>query len=266
VAHTPAVAFAVAVTLAIGSQTTTLDEPTARQFVRDLQREVARDDRAAVSARIRYPLTVFAGGVRIPIADAAALQQTYELIFSPALKALIADAALPPRGRSSSRNELLVSADAATIGVDSVRIEPVGGALKITRISAPTAATTSAAPPVEHAARANPKPGGRAQRLALSVGQVQRAGALAPGATDLYVVSAIKNQLLDVRITGVSGRDIVARIVSAKSRNPIDARARDGVRTWIGRVPENDDYRIEVVRLATGGAPRLDYILTVNIR
>ena len=75
-----------------------------------------------------------------------------------------------------------------------------------------------------------------------------------------------RNRLLEVRITGVSGRDIVARISSVKSRAPLDARAQDGVRTWIGRIPEDGDYRLEVVRLAAGGAPRLDYLMTVSLR
>jgi hypothetical protein len=58
-------------------------------FLRDLQRAVARDDRAAVSALVQYPLTVFAGGIRIPIVDAEALRQNYDVVFSPALKTLI---------------------------------------------------------------------------------------------------------------------------------------------------------------------------------
>jgi len=50
------------------------------------------------------------------------------------------------------------------------------------------------------------------------------------------------------------------------NRAPIDSRAHDGVRTWIGRVPENGDYRIDVVRLATGGDPRLPYVMVVSMR
>jgi len=82
----------------------------------------------------------------------------------------------------------------------------------------------------------------------------------------VYLLTVLKNRLLEVRITGVSGRDIVARISSVKSRAPLDARAQDGVRTWIGRIPEDGDYRLEVVRLAAGGAPRLDYLMTVSLR
>jgi hypothetical protein len=82
----------------------------------------------------------------------------------------------------------------------------------------------------------------------------------------VYLVSAAKNRLLEVRINGVTGRETVARIFNAKTRAPIDARAGEGVRTWIGRLPEDGSYRIEVVRLAPGAAPRLDYLMIVTLR
>ena len=89
---------------------------------------------------------------------------------------------------------------------------------------------------------------------------------LARGERDAYLLSATKNQLLEVRINGVSGRDVVARITGIKSSAPIDARARDGVRTWIGRIPEDGDYRIDVVRLANDGASELSYLMVVSLR
>ena len=79
------------------------------------------------------------------------------------------------------------------------------------------------------------------------------------------MLSARKNQLLELRVTGVSGRDIVVRIASAESGAPVDARARDGVRTWIGRLPDDGDYRIDVVRLAAG-ATELPYVFVISMR
>ena len=71
------------------------------QFVRELQRNLARDDRPAIAARVRYPLTVFVGGVRIPISSAAALIEQYDIVFTPALKAAIADARGSPAGQAA---------------------------------------------------------------------------------------------------------------------------------------------------------------------
>ena len=69
-----------------------------------------------------------------------------------------------------------------------------------------------------------------------------------------------------MRITGVSGRDIVLEIVNVKTRSPIDSKAKGGVRTWVGRIPEDGDYRIDVVRLAPGGDARLPYTLLLRLR
>lgn len=250
-----------ALALSAGLAQAVVDDRSVAAFLQELQRRVARGDRAAVSALVHYPLTVFAGGVRIPIRDAAALQQHYDSVFLPALKSLIAQAAVPGRGASRRAASVVVSPDFATIGVDAVRIEPVGDALKITRITVPLAAPTAGGE------GAIGRGGGREpQKLLVDFGRVQRAGALAAGEGDGYVLSAMKNRLLEVRITGVTGRDIVARIVNLKTRAPLDSRAQDGVRTWIGRIPEDGTYRIEVVRLARAGAPRLEYLITVALR
>ncbi len=69
-----------------------------------------------------------------------------------------------------------------------------------------------------------------------------------------------------MQIEGVRGRDIVARIVRVRDGAPVDARAAEGVRTWSGRVPEEGDYRIEVVRLAREPAAPMPFTLTVSAR
>jgi hypothetical protein len=156
-----------AVTMAV--QTRVLDERLAAMFVRELQRAVARDDRAAVSALIQYPLTVFAGGLRIPIPDTAALLQSYDVIFSPALKSLIARAAIPARGGGDDAS-VVVTADLVTVGIDAVRIEPVGSGLRITRITVPLAASSP-----ESGAVAKRGGSHEPQRLTIGVGRSQRA-------------------------------------------------------------------------------------------
>src|SRR6185436_15700443 len=97
-----------------------------------------RDDRPAIAARVRYPLTVFVGGVRIPIASAAALIEQYDIVFTPALKAAIADAR-GSAGRAGG-TALTMTPKSASIGADTVRIERIDDALTITRITVPLAA------------------------------------------------------------------------------------------------------------------------------
>ena len=240
-------------------QPASLDRQAVVQFVRDLHDEITRDDRQAVAARVRYPLTVFAGGLRIPIPDAAAFVTSYDVVVTPAVKALVASAAASVR---SPGGALTTTGEFATIGADAVRIERVNGALTITRITAPLG--VAAAPgPDARAGRAGRAHDQTPQRLYLGVGQLLRAGALAAGERDSYIINAAKNQFLDLRITGVAGRAIVARLTNMRTRKAVDERAQEGVRTWAGRLPDEGDYRIDVVRLDTGRDPRLSYVLTV---
>jgi hypothetical protein len=150
-----------------------------------------------------------------------------------------------------------------------VRIEPVGSELKITSITVPLATVLESSKARRSSTGSAPgacRGAGQPQRLVIGVGQVQRSGALRPGERDAYLLSATKNQLLEARINGVSGRAIVARIISTKSGAPIDSRANNGVRTWIGRIPEDGDYCIDVVRLAPGGSSQLPYVMVVMMR
>jgi hypothetical protein len=241
-------------------QTATLDRQAVVQFVRDLHDEISRDDRQAIAARVRYPLTVFAGGVRIPIADAAAFVASYDIVLTPALKALVASAAAS--GARSPGGALTTTGEFATIGADAVRIDRVNGALTITRITVPLGAAAAPGPDAR-AGRAGRARDHAPRRLYLGVGQLRRSGALAAGERDTYVINAAKNQFFDLRITGVAGRAIVARLTNVRTGKALDERAQEGVRTWAGRLPDEGDYRIDVVRLDTGRDPRLFYVLTV---
>jgi len=55
-------------------------------------------------------------------------------------------------------------------------------------------------------------------------------------------------------------------VVDAATGTPLDDRARQGSRIWTGRVPATGDYRIDIVREATGGAAVLTYSLAVALR
>src|SRR5687768_1810515 len=73
------------------------DPALLEPFLRELQRAVAADNRQAVAALVEYPITVFIGGVRVPMRDAAALTEHYDQIFTPELKRIIAGTGVPGR-------------------------------------------------------------------------------------------------------------------------------------------------------------------------
>lgn len=237
-----------------------IDERLVMKVLGDLRSAIGRDDRAAVAAMIEYPINVLAGGMRIPMPTAAELIRNYDVVFSSSLKAVIAQAAIPAAGRPSPAYRINISETVATVAGDLLWLQPVGGSLKITRITEPlTPQAASAADAPEKSERAP-------RRLTLSVGQTQLSGTLPSGGRDSYIIAAARNQLIDVRINGVNARDIVIHIADLKTQAPLDARARDGVRVWTGRAPAEADYRIDVVRLAPAGEPLLPYVLVISMR
>src|ERR1700733_13096422 len=105
----PAVAIAVVIAgaprvaiAAVPAAAAPPDEATVTTFLGELRRAVARDDRTTVASLIQYPLTVLAGDLRIPIKDAAALATSYDVVFTPALKTVIAQAAIRAAGKPAS--------------------------------------------------------------------------------------------------------------------------------------------------------------------
>src|SRR5688572_25783285 len=110
-------ALALTIAVAAAVQPPAIESGRALLFVAELRQAIAREDRAAVAALVEYPLTVFAGSMRIPIRDAAAMVESYPVVFADALKAAIA-----------SNASILVAPGFVTVGIDAIRIEPRGGA------------------------------------------------------------------------------------------------------------------------------------------
>jgi hypothetical protein len=251
------------------SATLTQDpNPAATEFVAALKRNVAKDDRKAVAAMIRYPILINTGAVRIPFADAGALVEGYQLVFSPELKSAIAQSGFVPPGQPSSKYQVLVSDRLMTLAGGYIGAEKFDGVFRITRMSLPDSGTGSGAPlapPTGGASR-----GGSArspQRLTLQGRQriAQERGTVSAGETQSYVVWAGQGQMLEARIDGVRGREVLLKIVNAKTGTPIDARASEGLRRWSGRIATGADYRIDVVR-GDSSAAAPDYLLVVTVK
>jgi hypothetical protein len=215
------------------------------QFVAALQQAVARNDRPAVAAMVRYPLTVTAGGLQIPVADAKTFVSVYDTVMNSAVRQVIT------RGRVPAGHP---AGDGITFE-NAVTIAPAGGGFRITGLSVPAAPrSTSPGEPIE-------------RQLTFRVGQpTQVSGTLAPGGRDRFVFYAVRGALVDARLSGIPGRSVLLRVVEAGSGKAVDARADAGSRVWTGRVSADGSYRIEVVRQPDTGAEPMIYTLAVGVK
>ena len=144
-------------------------EQSLGQFVASLQQAVTRNNRAAVAGMVRYPIEVTAGGLQIPISDAAMFLKIYDTVMNPSVRQAVTGAK--------------VAADAkapVTLG-GAVTVAAVSGGFKVTGIKAPAGATSK--PPGEMIER----------QLTFRVGQpTQVSGSLAPGGTDRFILYAAR--------------------------------------------------------------------------
>jgi hypothetical protein len=218
------------------------------RFLADLQSAAARHDRAAVAGMVHYPLKVLASGWIIPVDDRATFVRSYDAFFTDEIKDLIADAAEKPQPARLP--------DVISLGHGNIRLMRFDGRFKIIGITVP--------PPSGKVRGA--RRGTTVVSFRTGESSAAYTGSLAAGEHERYTVHVARNELLEVRIDRVRGRDIVARVFDAATNIPVDARGKEGTRVWTGRVPVAGDYLIDVVRGVPAGDPVLTYWLTVSLR
>ena len=225
--------------------------PSLPQFVSALQQAVARNNRPAVAAMMRYPLTVTAGGLQIPASDAKAFVSLYDTVMSPALRQVIGRARVPAEGKPAAA--AVRSAGGGITFENAVTIAPVGSGFRVTSLTVPMAPQSkSPGEPIE-------------RQLTFRVGQpTQLSGTLTPGGRDRFVFYAVRGALVDARLSGIPGRSALLRVVEASPGKAVDVRADAGTRVWTGRVSADGSYRIEVVRQPDTGNEPMIYTLSVG--
>lgn len=218
-------------------------EPSLPRFVASLQQAIARNDRAAVAGMVRYPIEVQAGGLQIPVTDAASFLRLYDSVMGPAVRQAVTGARIGADARAP-----------ITLG-GAVTVGSVQGGFRITAIKVPIGA--QAKPPGEMIER----------HLTFRVGQpTQVSGTLEPGGTDRFIFHAVRGAYVEIRLTGVPGRSVLVRLLDAGSGKAVDARADTGTRVWTGRLAADGNYRIEVVRQPDSGKEPLIYTVAVALK
>jgi hypothetical protein len=237
------------------AQERTSSPPTLQldTFLSQLQRAVAADDRAAVVATMRYPITISIGGLRVPFGSAASVLDRYDDIFNPPLRAAIA------------------RASAATYRGAGIVIEPAGGRLWMTSIVVPHFVDGSQASAVagpDDASRGGAVRKQEPRRVAIRVGPrpTQIPGLLARGGTDSLIIFLPKGNLAAIRLERVPAGAAVVRVLHAKTGVPLSARVSTDGRFVSGRAAEDGDYRIEVQRTDNADEAHLPYMLSLSLR
>lgn len=106
------------------------------------------------------------------------------------------------------------------------------------------------------------------RRIGIRIGPrpTQLPGALAAGATDVYLVWIPKGKMLEVRLERVQNRSAVVRVMHAGTGEPLDPRGAEGARVVRGRASEGADYRIAVERTQSDEPGPLPYVLSLSLR
>jgi hypothetical protein len=253
-AGVPAIALLAVILAGAGPAVAEARQDTLPEFVATLRRAVTANQRTAVAGLMRYPLEVRAGGLRIPVRDAAAFIALYDTIVTPAFKDVVAGARVPASGTAPG---LRRTPDGGIVIRDMVTIARRGDAFAVTAITVPMGAPDGAAP------------GGRSapRSLTFRVGRpTQVSGTLVPGARDAYRFYAQQGAFVEARLSGIPGRTVLLRLVNDATGAAIDARADAGTRVWTGRVAAGATYRVELVRQPDTGAEPLIYTLSVTLR
>lgn len=259
-------AFRVTVLLLAVAAVGHAQTPGVDAFLAHLQRASQANDRNAIAAMIRYPITILIGGLRVPFADAASFLQRYDDILNPPLRDAVARASVRPQ---PDRAEMTVTQDGYVIGTNFIVFAPVDGQLRITSITVPHFADRGSpvvVPPVE-----NPKGTARRQeprRIAIRVGPrpTQIPGLLGRNTTDAFILFLPKGKLAEVRVARVPAGAAVLRVVHARTGAPLGTRTSADGRFVSGRPAEDADYRIEVRRIGNGDEAPLPYMLSLSLR
>lgn len=223
------------------------DDRSAERFFAALQAASDRGDRAAIAAMVQYPIKIPVSGWIIPVVDRATFVTSFDAFFTEEIKDLVAEAAATRRS--------LKPGDVISLGHGALRVMRVNGRFRIIGIAPP--------PPSRKVRGA--RRGTTAVSFRTGESSAASTGTLAAGEHERYVVRASRNELLEVRVERVRGRDIVARVFDAATGSPLDPR-QEGARVWTGRVPATGDYLIDVMRAKPAGEPVLTYWLTISLR
>jgi hypothetical protein len=216
----------------------------AETFRQRLLDALARNDRNAVARMVRYRLVVDAGGLMVPVVDATTLVRMWDVVFPPEVRCMV------------EQHAITVDAGGASLGDGRMRIDRGADGLKITRLVLPPGYGSGLA--------GKPRP----VLFRWGKGLATYRGRLSADNVDVYLVQARAGDVLNAQLERVSVEQASVRVVQQAGNRVLSAAGPAGSearRFWAGRVPENGEYRVEVVRRGAYCDPPVTYQLRVRL-
>jgi hypothetical protein len=214
-----------------------------RAFATELQRAFRTGDRQVVASLVRYPARVSVRQRPFPIyvKDRDALEQMYDMVFTPHVRCAVVDSRQPVSGEPRPKNTLLIASGVVSLADGRVIAEGAQGKYQITRLTSFGDTSTRLGHP-----RPVTFPNG--QRTVALGGRVAELGA------DGYIVVASAGDRLRAAISGFPAGSLWLRVSRRGSNSFLDGgglvRGGRGGTTWEAQLSEAGEYLVEVVRRA----------------
>jgi hypothetical protein len=212
---------------------------------------LASGNRNQVAELFQYPMQVRILGLDsrlVAVKDAPTMVNMYPLLFGPRFRC-----AIERSSQTSGENSTRVTTGILSMAGGSVIAQRTAGTFKIIRLT-----ISLEAPPRTKAPQVVSFPSGKREK--------QFAGRLAHDETDTFIVSALSRERLEVRIERFPGKALTVRVFNQRTGHVVEGAATEYARVWKARVPEDGQYRVEILRHLPYCDSDVTYLLTVAVR
>jgi hypothetical protein len=224
-----------------------------RAFAAELQRAFRTGDRQAVARLVRLPARVSVAQRPFPIyiKDRDALEQMYDMVFTPNVRCAVVDSREPVAGEPRPKYALLLASGVVSLASGRVIAERTQGHYEITRLTSFGDTSTRL---------------GKPRPVTFESGKhtVERGGRVPELGTDAYVVVARAGDRLRAAISSYPAGTLWLRVSRNGSGKFLDGGKGDSI--WEARLAEDGEYLVEVVRRAPYcDPPVISHVLSLSI-
>lgn len=170
----------------------------------------------------------------LDVEDREALEQMYDMVFTPHLRCAVVDSHEPVAGTPQPKQSLLLASGVVFLASGRVIAERTQGKYQITRLTSFGDTSTRRAP--------------RVVTFTSTQRTVELGGRVAEIGADAYVVAAQSGDRLRVAIKGFAAGSLSLRVSRRGTGKYLDSGKGDNA--WEARISEAGEYLVEVVRRA----------------